>query len=279
MYDLVDEGGVINMTTVANKLTRRILLQQDDCEDWKKSEFMQSDQYSTQHMFGDPCPVSKKSAVFNLIWTYVVKELDGCKKALCTCDGSTRGGQVRVLDHTFANSIDQTGSCIFYAIAAAENLLVFGADVSNARGKAPPPKQGFYIRPDKAFRDWFLERYGKVIPDGWVVPVLAAMQGHPESPRLWEKHCDRILKQIGLIPTVHEPCLYARHIEGDKVYFKRQVDDFAIACKEESIATIIYDAIDFKLSIPIKRQGLITLSMDWTCYNLDGLSRYRWNHT
>jgi hypothetical protein len=211
MYDLVDEGDVTNIVTVANKLTRRILLQQDDWEDWKQSEFTQLDQYATQHMFGEPCPMTKKFAVFNLIWTYVIKELDGRKKARCTCDGSTRGGQGRILDHTFANSIDQTGSQIFYAIAAAENLLVFGADVSNAFGEAPPPKQGVYIRPDNAFKEWYLKRYGKTIPDGWVVPVLAAMQGHPESPRLWEKHCDRILQKIGLLPTTHEPSLLRYH--------------------------------------------------------------------
>ena len=147
----------------------------------------------------------------------------------------------------------QTGSCIFYAVAAAENL------VSNAFGEAPPPKQGFYIHPDKAFIEWFKARYGKDIPDGWVIPVLAAMQGHPESPRLWEKHCDRILKKIGLIPTTHEPCLYFGYIDKDRVYFKRQVDDFAIACKAERIATLIFDAIAFELQIPIKHQGLITL--------------------
>ena len=259
MYDLVNEGGVMNMVTVANKLTRRILLQQEDWPEWNESEFLQLDQYAKQHMFGEPCKVTKTSAVFNLIWTYVIKELDGRKKARCTCDGSTRGGQVRVLDHTFANSIDQTGSRIFYGVAAAENLLIFGADVSNAFGEAPAPKQGFYIRPDKAFSEWYLARYGKIIPDGWVVPVLAAMQGHPESPRLWEKHCDRILRKIGLTPTTHEPCLYSGTLEEEKVYFKRQVDDFAIACKEERTATIIFDAIDSELQIPIKRQGLLTL--------------------
>ena len=169
LYELVEEGGVTNMIYFANKLTRQILLQQDDWGEWRESEFTQLDQYAKQHMFGDPCPVQKKSAIFNLIWTYVVKELDGRKKARCTCDGSSRGGQVRVLDHTFANSIDQTGSRIFYAVSAAENLLVFGADVSNAFGEAPPPKQGFYIKPDKAFKEWFLDRYGRNIPDGWVI--------------------------------------------------------------------------------------------------------------
>ena len=221
-------------------------------------------------MFGQPCPVTKQEAVFHLIWTYVVKELDGRKKARCTCDGSTRGGQVRILDHTFANSIEQTGSRIFYAIAAAENLLVFGADVSNAFGEAPPPKQGFFIRPDKPFRDWYLARYNFVIPDGWVIPVLAAMQGHPESPRLWEKHCDKILRSLEFVPTTHEPCIYSGYISNEKVYFKCQVDDFAIACSNERIATIIFDAIDAQLQIPIKRQGLLTL------YNGIDVQQSRW---
>eukprot|EP00804_Cyclotella_cryptica_P009461 CCRYP_017762-RA/>CCRYP_017762-RA protein AED:0.40 eAED:0.40 QI:0/-1/0/1/-1/1/1/0/256 len=247
------------MVWANNKLTRRILLQQTDWDEWAESEFTQLDQYALQHMFGQPCPVTKKDAVFHLIWTYVVKELDGRKKARCTCDGSSRTGQVRVLDHTFANSIEQTGSRIFYAIAAAENLLVFRADVSNAFGEAPPPKQGFFIKPDKPYHDWYLARYGIPIPAGWVIPVLAAMQGHPESPRLWEKHCDKILRSLGFTPMVHEPCLYSGIIAHEKVYFKRQVDDFAIACTNDHIATIIYDAIDEQLHIPIKRQGLLTL--------------------
>eukprot|EP00804_Cyclotella_cryptica_P013123 CCRYP_002393-RA/>CCRYP_002393-RA protein AED:0.39 eAED:0.38 QI:0/0/0/1/1/1/3/0/907 len=194
MYDSVEEGGVLNMISVANKLTR--------------------EPYSNRTI-GRNGRNQNSPSLINM-------QLNICL----------------------------TGSRIFYAIAAAENLLVFGADVSNAFGEAPPPKQGFYIRPDKAFHDWYLARHGKVIPDGWVIPVLAAMQGHPESPRLWEKHCDRILKAIGFMPTVHEPYLYSGHID---------VDDFAIACKEERIATIIYDAIDLELQIPIKRQGLLTL--------------------
>ena len=60
-------------------------------------------------MFGDPICVKKNDVVFNLIWTYMVKELDNRKKARCTCDGSSRGGQVCVLEHTYANSINQMG--------------------------------------------------------------------------------------------------------------------------------------------------------------------------
>jgi len=74
-----------------------------------------------QGMFGKPEEVEKKDAIFNLVWTYNVKVADQRKKARCACDGSTRGGQVRILDHTYANCVDQTSPCIFYAAAAAEN--------------------------------------------------------------------------------------------------------------------------------------------------------------
>ena len=107
-------------------------------------------------LFGVPVAVDKDDAVFYLVWTYTVKTLDGCKKARCVCDGSTRSGTVKVLDKTSVNCVDQTSSRLFYAISAGENLLIFGSDVSNAFAEAPPPKQGFYLRPDKAFHDWWV---------------------------------------------------------------------------------------------------------------------------
>ena len=144
-------------------------------------------------MFGAPKHIEKKEAIFNLVWTYRVKVGDKRKKARCACDGSTRGGQARILDYTYTNCVDQTSSRIFYAVSAAENLVIFGADVSNAFAEAPPPKQGFYIRPDKAFRAWWAHKKRPPIPHGHVIPILSAFQGHPEAPRLWEKHADRII--------------------------------------------------------------------------------------
>ena len=97
-----------------------------------------------------------EDAIFHLVWTYAIKTVDNCKKACCVCDGSTRSGMVRVLAETYANCVDQTSACLFYAVGAAENLLVFGADVSNAFAEAPPPKQGFFIRSDCAFNEWWV---------------------------------------------------------------------------------------------------------------------------
>ena len=259
-YETIDSGDVLNYVTRAMRLTRGKLLQQDDWSDWQDSEYLQLDQYDAQGMFGDPVATTKDDAVFHLVWTYAIKAVDGRKKARCVCDGSTRSGMVRILDETYANCVDQTSSRLFYAVSAAENLLVFGADVSNAFAEAPPPRQGFFVRPDRAFHEWWVNHKQRPpIPDGHVVPILSAMQGHPESPRLWEKHADAILRELGLTPTIHEPCLYSGIINNNRVLLKRQVDDFAIAAPDAKTADILLDLIDDKLKIPVKRQGYLDM--------------------
>eukprot|EP00985_Skeletonema_marinoi_P013590 scaffold6767_cov108-Skeletonema_marinoi.AAC.5 len=37
------------------------------------------------------------------------------------------------------------------------------------------------------------------------------------TPRLWEKHIDKILRRIDFTPTTHEPCVYSGIIEGERV--------------------------------------------------------------
>ncbi len=90
------------------------------------------------------------------------------------------------------------------------------------------------------------------IPHGHVVPVLSAMQGHPESSRLWEKHANKILQEIGLIPTVCKPCLCLGTFNGQRVLFMQQVDDFAIAASDAKTSDILMDLVDDRLKIPIK---------------------------
>jgi hypothetical protein len=90
-------------------------------------------------MFGNPV-AADSDAMFHLIWTYNIKAVDGRKKAQCICDGSTCSGQVLMLAKTYANCVEQTSARLFYIVAAAENLLVFGANVSNAFAEAPPLK-------------------------------------------------------------------------------------------------------------------------------------------
>jgi hypothetical protein len=91
-YDVVLDGDIWNVVTKVMKLTQGKLMKQDNWMDWNKSEHLQLDQYNKQYMFGDPVAAKDESAIFHLVWTYVVKELDGCKKARCVCDGSSCSG-------------------------------------------------------------------------------------------------------------------------------------------------------------------------------------------
>jgi hypothetical protein len=92
-----------------------------------------------------------------------------------------------------------------------------------------------------------------------MIPILSAMQGHPESPRLWEKHADAILRELGLTPRIHEPCLYSRIINGKRIILMRQVDDFDIVAPDSHTADLLLDMLDDRLSIPIKRQGILDM--------------------
>ncbi len=116
-------------------------------------------------------------SVFHLVWIYAIKALDSRKKACWICDGSPLSGQAKILDETYANCVNQTSLLLFHTVSAAESLLIFGADVSNTFAKAPPPKQGFYIYPDWAFQEWWVNhKQWPPIPEGGVIPVLSAMQ-------------------------------------------------------------------------------------------------------
>jgi hypothetical protein len=66
---------------------------------------------------------------------------------------------------------------------------------------------------------------------------------------------DAILHELGLTPTIHEPCLYSGVINGNRVIFMQQVDNFAIGAPNAHMADVFLDLLDKCLTIPIKRQG------------------------
>lgn len=224
-------------------------------------EFKQLDMYHDQIMFGPPEPRKPGMNVWKLLWTYVKKPPpDGRLKARAVCDGSPRGRRNAKIGHAFANSLAQNGERLFWALAAKKGLIVTGADVSNAFAEAPAPGDQFYILPDDVFRDWWVNHKGREpFPSGWVCRVNYALQGHPEAPRLWERHIDKILRQIGLTPTTHEACLYSATINGEYILFLRQVDDFALATTHSTTAEQMITNIDSHMRISIKNLGLVTL--------------------
>jgi hypothetical protein len=95
--------------------------------------------------------------------------------------------------------------------AAKLGLIVIGTDISKAFAEAPMQDSDVYIQPDETFRHWWINHKKRPpIPPGWVLKINYAFQGHPEAPRLWEHHINKILQnEINLKPTRHAPCLYS----------------------------------------------------------------------
>ena len=244
------------------KLTRRYLQQQLDWTDWNNSEFKQLNQYYDQGTFGTPTTLPNGANLLPLLWTYIIKD-NGTKKARCVCNGSPKMRVAVTLANTYAKSLEQTGARIFWASTAIHNFIVIGADASNAFAEAPPPKAPLYVTIDQPYREWYKHKFPDkpAIPQNAVLQVKGALQGHPESARLWAKLIDKIIQNLGLQPTTHEPCLYSTddyNNTGKRVLFLRQVDDFAIACEDTQTAKDIIKAINDKMTIDVKELGMMS---------------------
>jgi hypothetical protein len=242
---------------VPAKFTRRQLKTRQDWQVWKEAEWKQLHSYQTQDMFGAPIPRPSQATVLPFVWTYLFK--DGVKpKARGTCNGGKRYGKAVTLAHTYASCVEQPGARIFWSLSALHGMTVMGADAGNAFAEAPPPIQPFYMAVDDQFRTWWTEHLGRdPIPAGYVLPVNHALQGHPEAPRLWEKHIVKILADLGFKSTTHERCIYQKTIDGEKVLFLRQVDDFAVACKDPAISKEVIRQVGERLTVPLHDLGIL----------------------
>ena len=249
------------LTKRRTKLSRRKLKECSDWDDWFKSEHKQLDQYHAQNTFGPPQELPKNANVLNLLWTYLIKD-DGRKKARCVCNGSKNMRGSVTLAETYAAALEQNGSRLFWAAVALNNFICIGADASNAFAEAPPPKAPLYVHIDPPYRDWYRQKFPTrpEIPKGNVMRVQGALQGHPESPRLWAILIDNVIKELNLQPCTHEPNLYYTknyNGTGKTVLLLRQVDDFAIACADKSTATDVIKSINSKMTIDVKELGMI----------------------
>ena len=251
---------VINKVNTHN-FTRKQLMNQEDWSDWEASEWLQLDQYDRQNMFSQPGPIPPNIdnySILPMIWVYLIKT-DGRKKARCVANGAPHLKGTITLANTYAACLEQAACRLFWAIAAIKNKLVFGSDAVNAFAEAPPPKSPLFLKVDEAYKNWYRQKHKVNLAENSYVRVLQAIQGHPESPRLWNLHIDSILEKMGYNPTTHEPCIYIKYTPTETIYLLRQVDDFAIACDDKSTATACWNELDTHLKEPLKREsGLIS---------------------
>ena len=97
------------------------------------------------------------------------------------------------------------------------------------------------------------------IPEGYVMPVLKNLQGHPEGPRLWDKHISKLVKEeLGFNATTHEPCLYYKHDRNKGlILILRQVDGLLLAAHDLSTCEALRATIQNHMANPLNDLGII----------------------
>jgi hypothetical protein len=247
-------------------MTRKKLRNLSTWNDWKAGEIKQLDQMHSLRMYGEPCKRPPDAIVLRLHWQYTVKQ-NGEHRSRNCCDGSKRAApRLHAVASTYSSCVEQPIQRLFFALSAQEDFQVYGGDAVDAYAHSPPPPHDTYVAVDEAYVEWFQLRFpDKPIDRNMVLPVQHALQGHPESGGLWERHINSILScpELGFKSTVHDKCVYSTVFEGNKILLLQQVDDFSLACKSEDIAIKIYDIIgkllrlDYEDDIPFKYLGLV----------------------
>jgi hypothetical protein len=89
--------------------------------------------------------------------------------------------------------VEQPIQRLFFALAAANTMKVYGGDATDAFAHSPPPDTPTFVHVDEAYAEWYEDRFGTVLGRHLVLPVPYALQGHPESGRLWEATINAII--------------------------------------------------------------------------------------
>ncbi len=77
------------------------------------------------------------------------------------------------------------------------------------------------------------------------MPVLHALQGHPEAGALWEMKINNILIiKLRFKNMTHGRSLYWGTINGKDVLICHQVDDYAVAAKDASMVEALTTRIN-----------------------------------
>ena len=211
------------------------------------------EQYKSVDMYGPPVKrrdLPPEAIILRSLWCYAIKS-DGRKKARNVCDGQpkrTKDGFKKItLAETYAASLSQTEMRIFWCLTAAHNWIAIGADATNAYAHSPPPRGECYMQADAQYVEWYNTTQRAdgepKIDTSYVFPVQHALQGHPESPRLWETYVNGKLDSMGFKNTPHAPCLYTGTWDNKPVLILRQVDDFAVSCADRKTAESLYEEL------------------------------------
>ena len=114
------------------------------------------------------------------------------------CNGSKKAKpQLHAVASTWSSCVELPVQRMFMGIAAHASLTIYGGDATDAYAHSPAPNDTF-LAVDDAYAEWYKDKYGVTLNKRQVLPVQHALQGHPESGKMWMHLIDNILiKELG----------------------------------------------------------------------------------
>jgi Reverse transcriptase (RNA-dependent DNA polymerase). len=237
------------LKTSTSQFTCKQLMQRDDFNQCREAEFKQLDTHESDGMFGKPCPRPPKAIVLRSIWTYILKWDSAHKARNCGNGRPLRNDLYRRLEAVYTACVSQVGVKIFFAVSALMNYVIYDLDAVNAFGQAGKLFHLIYLEIDQQYKDWYKNRKGENIPDGWVLPVLGLLQGHPDSGEVWQNKINNVIASYGFTATTHEPCLYQGVFQGNDILICRQVNDMVLAGKDPTVVQAFTKELSTKLKV------------------------------
>ena len=215
--------------------SRKNLMKLSNWEQWREADETQLNAHFDSGTIGKAVPrpsADTYGALFHilrLVWNRLIKP-SGVRKSRACIDGSKRAAPwLRHLVQTHSSCIEFPCLRLFFAICASKGYIVGFGDVNNAYQQSPPPSVDCFIEIDDTVEDWYFRRFGvRLNRFKEVIPLLRALQGHPEAGVLWERMItDILINKMGFKNTTHERNLYVGRVDDHEVLVCRQVDDFA----------------------------------------------------
>jgi hypothetical protein len=79
---------------------------------------------------------------------------------------------------------------MFVALTAILGFLIEDGDAVNAYAHANAEGPTIFLVADDVFQSWYKDSLDIDLPLGTCVPIIKAMQGHPEAGNWWSNHFD-----------------------------------------------------------------------------------------
>jgi hypothetical protein len=230
---------------------------------WIDAEFAQLDKHHSYSMYGALVPrkaVPSSARVVRPIWQYSQKG-NGIFKARKCMNGKQLTRMGLTFEHTYAACMEQHCLCMFVAIAAILGFLIEDGNVVNAYAHADAEGPTIYLVVDDVFQSWYQARFSITLPSGSCVPLLKAMQGHPEAGNWWSNQFDdSYAVPLGLVPAFTEPTMYRRDdtLCSGPTLMLRQVDDILCGASATSDRDTVLDGIASRVTF-VRSKALTTL--------------------